>query len=181
METVLQGIVDGARLLTEARYGALLVFDDSGEVQNFLTSGITPEERRLVNHRCPEGRGLLGYLNEVVEPLRLRDFASHPASVGIPENHPPVKSLLGAPIRPLRQGFGNVYLSEKEGELEFTSEDEEIVVMFARQAAMDALESCPSETWCIGDNLLWEVEAPQALGIYSVWVDRFRVGLPAGS
>ena len=48
-------------------------------------------------------------------------------------------------------------------------------------AAMDALGSCPSETWCVGDNLLWEVEAPQALGIYSVWVDRFGVGLPAGS
>ena len=58
LETVLQGIVDGARLLTEARYGALLVFDQSGAVQNFLTSGITPEERRLVGHRCPEGRGL---------------------------------------------------------------------------------------------------------------------------
>lgn len=48
-------------------------------------------------------------------------------------------------------------------------------------AAMDALESCASETWCIGDNLLWEVEAPQTLGIYSVWVDCFGVGLPTGS
>ena len=48
-------------------------------------------------------------------------------------------------------------------------------------AAMDALESCPPETWCVGDNLVWEVEAPQMLGIYSVWVDRFGVGLPAGS
>ncbi|MDD9995034.1 MAG: ATP-binding protein, partial [Dehalococcoidia bacterium] len=136
LETVLQGIVDGARLLTEARYGALLVFDDSGKVQDFLTSGITPEERGLVGYCCPEGRGLLGYLSETGKPLRLRDFASHPASVGIPENHPPVKSFLGAPIPSLRQGIGNIYLSEKEGGHEFTPEDEEIVVMFARQAAL---------------------------------------------
>ena len=48
-------------------------------------------------------------------------------------------------------------------------------------AAMDALESGPSDNWCVGDNLIWEVEAPQTLGIYSVWVDRLGVGLPSGS
>lgn len=63
-----------------------------------------------------------------------------------------------------------------EGELRVGKPEREFYV-----AAMNALESCPSETWCVGDNLLWEVEAPQALGIYSVWVDRFGVGLPAGS
>ena len=136
LDTVLQGIVDGARHLTSARYGALLVFSDSGTVQNFLTSGITAEKRRLMGHCCPEGRGLLAYVNETREPLRLRDIASHPASVGLPENHPPVKSFLGTSIPSLPQGIGNIYLSEKEDGFEFTSEDEEIVVMFARQAAM---------------------------------------------
>ena len=137
LDTVLQGIVDGARHLTAAKYGALLVFDDSGTVRRFLTSGITTEERRLVGNCWPEGRGLLGYLNEIGgEPLRLRDVASHPASVGFPENHPPVKSFLGAPIRLIDQGVGNIYLSEKKDGLEFTPEDEEVVVMFAGQAAL---------------------------------------------
>ena len=63
-----------------------------------------------------------------------------------------------------------------EGELGVGKPEREFYI-----AAMDALECCPSETWCVGDNLLWEVEAPQAMGIYSVWVDRFGVGLPAGS
>ena len=46
---------------------------------------------------------------------------------------------------------------------------------------MAALNSSPADTWCVGDNLEWEVAAPQELGIYSVWVDPTGVGPPAGS
>ena len=63
-----------------------------------------------------------------------------------------------------------------EGELGIGKPEREFYL-----AAMDALETDPSDTWCVGDNLIWEVEAPQALGIYSVWVDRFGTGLPAES
>ena len=48
-------------------------------------------------------------------------------------------------------------------------------------AVMQALASSPEDTWCVGDNLEWEVAAPQALGIWSIWVDRAGVGLPEGS
>jgi len=44
--------------------------------------------------------------------------------------------------------------------------------------AMEVLQSEPHETWMIGDNLEWEIAAPQKLGIYSVWVDANRKGLP---
>ena len=80
--------------------------------------------------------GLLGYLNEVPRPLRLSDIASHPRSVGFPQNHPPMKTFLGAPIRHLGEPVGNIYLTEKEGGWEFTPEDEDILVLFAAQAAM---------------------------------------------
>ena len=135
LDTVLQEVVDGARSLTGARYGAVGVFDDSGRVQDFITSGITPEERLLLGD-LPKGLGVLGYLNEVREPLRLADLTRHPRSVGFPEGHPPMKTFLGAPIRHLGEPVGNIYLTEKEGGREFTPEDEEILVMFASQAAM---------------------------------------------
>lgn len=48
-------------------------------------------------------------------------------------------------------------------------------------AVMQALASSPEDTWCVGDNLEWEVADPQALGIWSIWVDRAGVGLPEGS
>jgi putative hydrolase of the HAD superfamily len=51
----------------------------------------------------------------------------------------------------------------------------------AYQHAMQALGVTPAETWMIGDNLEWEVEAPQRLGIYSIWIDAHGEGLPAGS
>jgi putative hydrolase of the HAD superfamily len=37
--------------------------------------------------------------------------------------------------------------------------------------AMSALGVRPNETWMVGDNLEWEILAPQKLGIFSVWHD----------
>jgi putative hydrolase of the HAD superfamily len=47
--------------------------------------------------------------------------------------------------------------------------------------AMQALGVTAAETWMIGDNLEWEVEAPQRLGIYAIWIDVHGDGLPADS
>ena len=47
--------------------------------------------------------------------------------------------------------------------------------------AMDTLGVTPEECWMVGDNLEWEVTAPQRLGIYAIWHDHLGVGLPLGS
>jgi putative hydrolase of the HAD superfamily len=47
--------------------------------------------------------------------------------------------------------------------------------------AMAALGVTARDTWMIGDNLEWEVEVPQRLGIYAIWMDVHGDGLPAGS
>ena len=47
--------------------------------------------------------------------------------------------------------------------------------------AMQALGVTAPETWMVGDNLEWEVEVPQRLGIYAIWMDTHGEGLPAGS
>jgi len=47
--------------------------------------------------------------------------------------------------------------------------------------AMDALGVTAGDTWMVGDNLEWEVEAPQRLGIYAIWLDTHGEGLPTGS
>ena len=134
LDTVLQEVVDGARSLTDARYGAVGVFDDAGHVREFITSGISAEERELFGS-LPKGLGILGTLNDSQEPLRLADLTRHPHSVGFPENHPPMKTFLSAPIHHLGEPVGNIYLTEKEGG-EFSEEDEETLVMFASQAAI---------------------------------------------
>ena len=135
LDTILQGVIDGARSLTGARYGALLILDDEGRMQDLVTSGMTPEERRRLG-ALPKGLGLLGYLSEIEGPLRLAEIAGHPNSVGFPEGHPPMKTFLGAPVRHRGERLGNIYLTEKQGGQEFTREDEETLVMFASQAAL---------------------------------------------
>jgi putative hydrolase of the HAD superfamily len=47
--------------------------------------------------------------------------------------------------------------------------------------AMQALGVTAPETWMVGDNLEWEVEVPQRLGIYAIWMDAHGEGLPAQS
>ena len=135
LDTVLQGVIDGARSLTRARYGALVAFGASGSIETLMTSGITPEERGRLGD-LPKGLGLLQYLNEIEGPLRLADIGTHPRSVGFPEGHPPMKTFLGTPVLHLGERLGNIYLTEKEGGREFSLEDQETLVMFASQAGM---------------------------------------------
>ena len=130
----MQVVINGARSMTGAQYGVLLTYDESGNVQHTVTSGITDEQVQRLNS-YPRGLGLLGYLNEVNEPLRINDIASHPKSVGFPENHPPMKTFLGVPVRHHGEHVGNIFLTEKSEGQEFTSEDEETLVLFASQAS----------------------------------------------
>lgn len=51
----------------------------------------------------------------------------------------------------------------------------------AYEAALRALDSEPTTTWMVGDNLQWDVEGAQAAGIRGIWLDRAGNGLPAAS
>jgi signal transduction histidine kinase len=132
---VLQRVVDQAREVASAGYAALGVFDRSGIVEQFITSGITEEERALIGP-LPHGLGLLGLLQREPHALRLRDIKLHPASVGFPPNHPPMRSFLGTPIIWRGTVLGNLYLTEKHGGAEFGLEDEQAVATLAAQAAI---------------------------------------------
>ena len=137
-DTVLQGVLDSACSLTGARYGVITLLDESGQVQDFVTSGLTAEEHRRFTD-LPEGMMFFQYLSSIQEPLRLRDFYSHIRSLGLPEFQPPMAvstplPFLAAPIRHLGESVGAFYVGEKD--VEFTPEDEETLVMFASQAAL---------------------------------------------
>ena len=137
-DTVLQGVLDSACSLTGARYGVITLLDESGQVQDFVTSGLTAQEHRRFTD-LPEGMMFFQYLSNIQEPLRLRDFHSHIRSLGLPEFQPPMAvstplPFLAAPIRHLGESVGAFYVGEKD--VEFTPEDEETLVMFASQAAL---------------------------------------------
>ena len=135
VSSILQRVVDLSRELVQAGHAALGVVDGDGEIMAFLTSGIDQKTREAIGP-LPSGKGLLGLVMQRTEPLRLGNIADHPASVGFPSAHPPMTTLLGAPIRYRGEAVGSLYLTEKTGGGPFTSEDEEIVRLFANQAAV---------------------------------------------
>jgi signal transduction histidine kinase len=137
LEGTLNRIVHTAVELVDARYGALGVLSQNHQerLSEFVTVGIDDETRAAMGH-LPEGRGLLGVLIENPHPIRVKDLAEHPASVGFPANHPPMRSFLGAPILVRGEIFGILYLTEKCGAAEFTSDDEVVLRGLAAAAGV---------------------------------------------
>ena len=97
LDTVLQKVVDRARTLVNAQYGALSVIDFQNRIESFITSGISEEERARIGPP-PVGHGVLGEVLLEGHRLRLADLHSHPRSVGFPPHHPPMKTLVAVPI-----------------------------------------------------------------------------------
>ena len=136
-DSVLQDVVDSARSLTNARYGGMTVLDNTGRFEQFVTSGLTDEERRTLAE-MPESVNLFRHLNGVSEPLRIYDLSSYLRALDLEGWHAPVEvtSFLVAPVRNRGARMGSLYLTKGQEEREFTREDEETLVMFASQAAL---------------------------------------------
>ena len=132
---VLQRIVDLAAEVADARYGALGVIGGSGELVDFITTGISAKQRKAIGD-LPRGRGLLGLLIREPNIVRIRDISTHPESVGFPPNHPPMHSFIGAPVQAMGRTYGNIYLAEKRGAEEFSLEDEGSLRVLATQAGV---------------------------------------------
>lgn len=135
LDTVLQKVVDRARSLVDARYGALSVIDDQNRIESFITSGISDEERARIGPP-PVGHGVLGEVLLAGHRLRLGDIQSHPHSAGFPPHHPPMKTLVAVPILCKSPFRGNLYLAEKAEGAKFTEEDEQSLTRFATKAAI---------------------------------------------
>ena len=137
LDAVLQRVLDGARALTGARYGVLTTLDDMGRMEDFLATGLSPEEARLL-WEMPGGPELFEYVNSIPEPWRVADFAGHASALGLPEFRPPVStsSFLTVPIMHRSDKVGGIHVAHEDPGREFSPEDEDTLVMFAAQAAL---------------------------------------------
>jgi signal transduction histidine kinase len=135
LESVLQNVVDHARNLVNADYGALSVINERHQIESFVTSGISAEERERIGPP-PVGHGVLGVVLDEGQRLRLSDIRGHSRSVGFPPHHPPMRTLLAVPILCRSPFRGNLYLAEKAEGAEFTPEDENSLLRFATTAAL---------------------------------------------
>ncbi len=133
LQTVLQGVLDSARSLTDARYGVIATLDDSGKVDGLIASGMSDQEAEKLWETTPGE-----HFCNISSPRRVKDFARYTRMLGIPDFRPPmeVSCFLAAPLRHQDECRGNIYLANKETGRAFTKEDEEILTMFASQAAL---------------------------------------------
>jgi two-component system, NarL family, sensor histidine kinase DevS len=198
LDAVLERIVEAAAEVTGARYAALGVIDRTGTaLERFVTHGIDEDTHAAIGD-LPRGRGILGVLIDDARTLRLHDLADDPRSVGFPPNHPPMRTFLGTPILLRGVAYGNLYLTEKAGGVDFDAEDEELVSLLAAQAAV-AIENArlyeSATAWSrqleslqeIGAALAEELDLPRLLELVA---SRLRelinarvvaIVLPAGS
>ncbi|MBC9733546.1 GAF domain-containing protein [Nocardioides marmotae] len=137
LDGVLSRIVEVASRLVGARYAALGVIGcgPNRPLSTFVHHGMGTEVVHTIG-QLPRGHGILGHIIDRPEPLRLHDLTQHPASYGFPPGHPPMSSFLGVPVRIRDRVFGNLYLTEKEGGVDFTETDEEVVVALAAAAGV---------------------------------------------
>jgi len=131
LDVVLDRVLHAAQDLTGARYAALGVLNETRtELARFLTLGMDEAAREEIGD-LPRGRGVLGELINDPAALRLARVGQHPRSWGFPAGHPPMDTFLGVPILVRGEPYGNLYLTEKTGGVEFTDADEEAVRLLA--------------------------------------------------
>ena len=163
-EAVLRRIVELGVDLTDATYGALGVLEPGAKhLSRFITVGADPEVVAAIGDP-PVGHGLLGVLIEQPEPLRVEVIGAHERSVGFPANHPPMTTMLGAPIVAHGVVLGDLYLTDKRNGAPFTDEDQAAVVILAAQAAI-AIENARLHESARGRTRLLEAFRSIAIAI----------------
>ena len=134
LETVLNEVVGSARALTGARFGAIATIDEAGAPRDFVTSGFTEEEHRAIAE-WSDGPRLFEHFRDLPGPVRIADVPAYVRELGFSTDRLPSKTFQGTPMRHRGVHVGNFYLVEKAGGKAFTDQDEEILVLFASQAA----------------------------------------------
>ena len=134
LDTVLEEVVDSARALTASRKGIITTIDGRGRLVDFVTSGFTPEVLREVV-AWPHGPRFFEHLRDLPEPFRLEDVPGYLTSLDLPVAPWFTRTLQGAPMHHRGEHLGHFFLGDKENGEAFTDGDEEILVLFAAQAA----------------------------------------------
>lgn len=135
IDDMLRAIAERAKQLTKAKYTALATFHKDNSIDKFITLGMTQAQERGIS-RLPEGKGLLGHIHKIRQPIMTANLNKHPQSVGFPEGHPPMTSLLAVPILSGNSSLGNLYVTDKIGAEEFSEQDKQSLLLLAQISAI---------------------------------------------
>jgi GAF domain-containing protein len=126
-------VVEIARELVGARYGALAVTDEGDRTLGFYTAGLPAELLRRLK-APPQGHGPLGSLRADGRPVRFDDVSEHARAFGFPPSHPAMRSLLGLPLWAHGAVCGALYVTDREDGRPFDDDDEQLLWPLATHA-----------------------------------------------
>lgn len=130
---LLEKFCRSARKIIGARYAAVGVVDKAKkEIRHFVTSGMSPSREEDL----PATRGLVGKLLKEGGTVKVRDVRDNHRGVGLPIDHPEMRSFLGTAITTVTGIIGVFYVADKLGFEEFSKEDKELAVMLGAQAGV---------------------------------------------
>ncbi|KAF0110689.1 MAG: putative two-component sensor histidine kinase [Chloroflexi bacterium] len=135
IDTLLEKIASIAMEQAGASYAAVGILDDEGKLEKFIPIGMSRNEIDQIAHP-PFGKGLIGELMQSKESIRISNINNDPRRSGFPPFHPAMTSFLGVPIRQGQRQLGQIYLTNKDNNLEFTVDDQKIIEMLAAYAAV---------------------------------------------
>ena len=138
--TVLQQVVSNACDLTGARYGYMTLLQESGDYEDSFSHGFTPEEIGQL-WDLPDGPELFNRFINIPASMRHQDMGNYAESLGLSIGPVQLHGFIVAPMRHRGMHVGsffvaNKHVAGKEAGAEFSREDEEVVAMFAAQAAL---------------------------------------------
>ncbi len=133
LDAILQEIVDGARMLTGARYATIHRVGEAGLSPRFLSSGLSEEERRAL-FNWPDGPTYFEHIRDLEVPVRVPDLWSLVRSLGLSPIPLPQVAVHGLPLKYRAEHLGNFYLFSGN-EKTLNDEDEHLLLLFGAQAA----------------------------------------------
>jgi two-component system sensor histidine kinase DevS len=134
LDGVLRRITVAARELSNARYAALGIPNEKGNLDFFITDGMSEKEIERIPH-LPVGKGLIGEMIKKGETICIPEISDHPKAAGFPPGHPKMHSFLGVPISAYGRPLGQIYLADKQDAPCFTEYDQRLIEMLAGHAA----------------------------------------------
>ena len=120
--TVLQEVVESARALTGARYGVITTQTSASRIQDFVTSGFTPEEQAEMT-AWSDGPRLFAHFRDLRAPLRLANLPDYVRELGFSSDLMRSQTLQCTPLLHRNVYVGSFFLAEREAGQEFTNSD----------------------------------------------------------
>jgi signal transduction histidine kinase/DNA-binding response OmpR family regulator len=135
--SLLDMVCRGAQDIVTAKYAVLGILDDSNPetFRHLVIKGMDLDTQARLAALSPR-HGVLGMVLTERRHHRLCDLEGDPQQLGLPAYHPPVYSFLGVPVVSASRIYGGLYLANRIGELEFSEDDEQIVLTIAGQLAV---------------------------------------------